>query len=185
MQYVRKEDVFNQDMSVKTMVYQASTLFSSLYLYYLIYVIYISYIYIIHYHLSLFSFLFLKTTITKVRTLVLYFIGTYMYRRNLSTCSLSFILDVALIILFDLRQDAPKIVLLLEIKSYFLCKNKQYHGANLFRITKSFIIIRRNHNIIKYMPFLISNRFLSTNIFWYSIISSFIFKILITRIFKI
>lgn len=165
MQYVRKEDVFNQDMSVKTMVYQASTLFSSLYLYYLIYVIYISYIYIIHYHLSLFSFLFLKTTITKVRTLVLYFIGTYMYRRNLSTCSLSFILDIALIILFDLRQDAPKIVLLLEIKSYFLCKNKQYHGANLFRITKSFIIIRRNHNIIKYVSFLISNRFLSTNIF--------------------
>lgn len=92
MQYVRKGDVFNQDMSVKTMVYQASILFSSLYLYiyiYLTYVIYIyvSYIYIsftIIYRFFFFSFLFRKTTITKVRTLVLCFIGTYMYRRNLS-----------------------------------------------------------------------------------------------------
>lgn len=104
MQYVRKEDVFNQDMSVKTMVYQASTLFFFFIFIYLIYVIYISYIYIIHYHLSLFSFLFLKTTITKVRTLVLYFIGTYMYRRNLSTCSLSFILDL-LALNYSLRLD--------------------------------------------------------------------------------
>lgn len=140
MQYVRKEDVFNQDMSVKTMVYQASTLFSSLYLYYLIYVIYISYIYIIHYHLFRFiSFLFLKTTITKVRTLVLYFIGTYMYRRNLSTCSLSFILDVALILFSSIKQDAAKVVVLLEIKSYSVCKNKQYHGTNLCFVLRTLL----------------------------------------------
>lgn len=60
MQYVRKEDVFNQDMSVKTMEYQASTLFFSVILMYTIYMIYIytyvACIYIIYKYRLLYTF---------------------------------------------------------------------------------------------------------------------------------
>lgn len=156
MQYVRKEDVFNQDMSVKTMVYQASTLFFFFIFIYLIYVIYISYIYIIHYHLSLFSFLFLKTTITKVRTLVLYFIGTYMYRRNLSTCSLSFILDL-LALNYSLRLD--------KMRQKQCCYQKLNHifCVKISNIMEQICFVlhilhnsKKSCNIVKYVPLLIN-----------------------------
>ena len=89
MQYVRKEDVFNQDMSVKTIwcIKRQLLFFSSprnIYIY-----IFISFTII--YPLRL---VYLRATITKVRYSRLTFIGTYMYRRGLPTCSLSFILDL-------------------------------------------------------------------------------------------
>ena len=87
MQYVRKGDGVQPGYVGENYgVSSVNSFFFIIFIY-----IYISnirdiYICIIHYHLSFFffSFLFRKTTITKVRTLVLCFIGTYMYRRNLS-----------------------------------------------------------------------------------------------------
>lgn len=145
MQYVRKGDVFNQDMSVKTMVYQASILFSSLYLY--IYIsnirdIYICIIYIYIYHslsfiVFFFRFCFAKLLLQKcvLSSYVLQVhtcIGvTYLY--ILVHCPLYQICSFKLF--SSIKQDAPKVVLSLEAGSLFLCKNKR-QGWGLFLFSR-------------------------------------------------
>ena len=137
MQYVRKEDVFNQDMSVKTMVYQASILFffCSLYLYYIpntrsiyiyisyiiYHILYIIYIYThtIHYRSSLFFSVFISQNYyykSAYSRLTFYIIGTYTYRRNLPTCFIVlYVRSVALNYSLRLNGSAPEIVPVAEL----------------------------------------------------------------------
>ena len=88
MQYVRKGDGVQPGYVGENYgVSSVNSFFFIIFIYIYIYLTYVIYIYVsftIIYRFFFFSFLFRKTTITKVRTLVLCFIGTYMYRRNLS-----------------------------------------------------------------------------------------------------